>query len=346
MNDPRDEVPGRVAAIRICASLAPVFGVAREREEGGWELCPHFSGFTPQDARDSMGPVFRGLAREAAQSGHRAAYEECMQAASRIDGEPVDELAVLGTRYRVVRAERFIRTGPAGPEPPRPADPDPGEPGRAHEVPDPAAGFVIDPVTATGMSEGILKVELLSCAYPEGAVPAQVRGDSVRAGQAHPGGVLLPATFMTAEKAEGRWVPEGPQTSAAPQAARDSLALYLRVMAPWKLSLGPGEAAVYAAAADRLDAERSDEMEVAGRRFRVVRVERLVRIGPDGPEGPRPSDPDPQPPVMMQAQQLRGEGLLTDQDDDAPIELDEHAKKFAQLFHQEEERRRKRLGKH
>jgi hypothetical protein len=161
------------------------------------------------------------------------------------------------------------------------------------------------------MSEGILKAELLGCVYPERAVPLQVRDDSVRAAQTHPGGVLLPAAFMTAEKTGERWVPEGPPMSASPQDARDGLALYLRVTAPWKLDLGPAERMVYAAAADRLDAERASEVQVAGRCFRVVRVERLVRIGPDGPEGPRPSDPDPQPPVMLQAPQLPGAGPLT-----------------------------------
>ena len=65
---------------------------------------------------------------------------------------------------------------------------------------------------------------------------------------------------------------------------------------------------MYAAAADELDAGRRWELEVARRRFRVVRVERLVRIGPDGPEGPRPSDYDPQPPVKVQEQRRRGHG--------------------------------------
>jgi Family of unknown function (DUF5954) len=93
----------------------------------------------------------------------------------------------------------------------------------------------------------------------------------------------------------------------------------------------------------RLDEQRADDLEVAGRRFRVVRVERLVRIGPDGPEGPRPSDPDPQLPVMAQEQQSRDQGLLTGEDADAPIELDEDARRFVQLFQEEEERRKARL---
>jgi len=96
---------------------------------------------------------------------------------------------------------------------------------------------------------------------------------------------------------------------------------------------------VYGAAADQLDAERADDLAVVGRCFRVVRAERLVRIGPDGPEGPRPSDPDPQPPVLVQAQQLREQGALSEENEDASIELDGDTKRFLQLFHEEEERR-------
>lgn len=244
----------------------------------------------------------------------------------------------------MVRADRSIRTGPAGPEPPRPSDGDPGQPGRANEVADPAAGFVIDPVIATGMSEGILKLELLDGIPKEGTVPEQVRDDAVRAARTHPGGVLLPPAFTTAELVNGKWGPAEAGTSPTPQGARDGLAACLRVTIPWQLDLGPQERAVYAAAAGQLDAERADELAVAGRRFRVVPVERLVRVGPDGPEGPRRSDPDPQPPVMMQVEQMREQGVLTDDDEDAPIELDEDAKRFLRLFHEEEERRRRAAG--
>lgn len=43
-----------------------------------------------------MGPVFRGLAQEAECSGDPAAGAECRQAASRMDWEAINELAVLG----------------------------------------------------------------------------------------------------------------------------------------------------------------------------------------------------------------------------------------------------------
>lgn len=323
----------------------PVFGVAREREEGGWELHPYFSALAPQDARDSMGAHFRKLAHESDRSGGIAARRECLRAAERMDRDVINDMTVLGTRYRVVRADRFIRTGPAGPEPPRPADPDPGEPGRAHQAADPAAGFVIDPVIPTGMSEAILKAELLEAVPKEGTVPPEVRDDALRAGRTYPGGVLLPAAFTTAELVDGQWRPAEAGTSPTPQAARDGLVGHLRVTIPWQLDLGPQEQAVYAAAAARLETERADEVTVAGRCFRVVRVERLMRIGPDGPEGPRSSDPDPQPPVMVQDQQLREQGAVPDGDENAPIELSEDAERFLRLFRAEEEQRTTRRTK-
>jgi uncharacterized protein DUF5954 len=368
MNDHRDGVPGYqtvrmglpktpVAALadadawrarrsypEIRFAGGPAFGVAREREEGGWELHPFFGAPAPQDARDSMGSHFRKLAGEARAAGDQPGHDECMAAAERMEWEALDEVAVLGTRYRVVRADQFLRSGPDGPEPPRPTDPDPGDPARGREAPDPAAGFVIDPLTATGLSEGILKLELLAGNRKRGTVPDDVYDDSVRASRTHPGGVLLPVAFLAGERVNGQWGPVGIQTSPSPQCARDTLAGYLRVTFPWELRLDSAQRAVYAEAADRLDRDRADELAVGGRHFRIVRVERLVRIGADGPEGPRPSDPDPQPPVMVQAQQLRDQGLLTDdEDENVPIELDEDGKRFLQLFLEDEQRRQARL---
>jgi len=320
----------------------PLFGVAREREQGGWELHRYFGVLVPQDARDSMGAHFRRLAETLALPGERGGREECLQAAGRLDCESIDEVTVLGVRYRVVRADRFVHSGPAGPEPPRPSDPDPGKPGQAGPVPDPAEGFVVDPATATGISGGLLKLELLEALYPADAVPPQVRDDCVRALGTHPGGVLLPPAFTTAELCGGRWKPMQAGTSPTPQDARDTLALYLRVMAPWELNLGQPERAVYAAAAERLDAGRLDDVEVSGRRFRVVRVERLMRIGPDGPEGPRPSDPDSEPPGSPQAQLSREQGGVSGEDEDTPAALNEDTQRLARLFQEEEERRKAR----
>lgn len=313
----------------------PVFGVAREGPAGRWVLQPHFSGLTPQDARDGLGSDFRRVAEEAGDTRREAEYRA---AGELLDWEALNDLTVCGCRYRVVRAERFIRMGPDGPEPPRVTDPDPSGPGGSDEGLDPAAGLVIDPYDATGVFDGILKAELLAALRKHGTVPSEVRDDSRTAAAAYPGGVLLPATFMTAEREGGRWRPGSSGTAATPQSARDGLAVQLRVMVPWQRDLTAEQRSVYNDAADRLDAEHCDELDVAGRHFRIVRVERLVRIGPDGPEGPRPSDSDPVPPVMVQDRELREQGTLRD-DEDGSDEADESTQKFLRLF--DEERRRR-----
>lgn len=105
---------------------------------------------------------------------------------------------MLGTRYRVVRVERFIRLGPDGPEPPRPSDPDPG----------------------TGVGEGLLKFDLTQVVLKAGAAPPDRRGDSLRAVETHPGGVPLPAEFAIAECGrDGQWKPYS-GSAPSPQAAR------------------------------------------------------------------------------------------------------------------------------
>jgi hypothetical protein len=324
----------------------PVFWVAREREQGGWELHRSFAELAPQGARDNMRAHFHRLAQAARRSSDRAEQTEYMQAAERMDWEAIDEMTVLGARYRVVRADTFIRSGPAGPEPPRPTDPDPGEPGRAHELADRAAGAVIDPVNATSMSEGILKLELLEAVYEEGSVPPEVRADSIAAALTHTGGALLPPAYTTVELAGGHWKHVKPGTDATPQGVRDRLAFYLRVIAPCQLGLNSEQRAMYAVRADQLDNGRGNELEVAGRRFRVARVERLVRIGTDGPEGPRPSDYDPQLPARAEERRLREQGALNggSEDENKRIEPNKDTQRLARLVRDEQQRRRAQMA--
>jgi hypothetical protein len=92
----------------------PGFGVAREREEGGWELLRGLRELAPQDARDSMGAHFRRLARAAGESGDPDGQAECMRAAERMDSEAVNEMTVLGDRYRwcaPIRSSAPVRPG-------------------------------------------------------------------------------------------------------------------------------------------------------------------------------------------------------------------------------------------
>ncbi|MFD9905103.1 DUF5954 family protein [Streptomyces sp. NPDC059063] len=315
----------------------PEFFYAREREAGGWELSEYGDG-TPQGARDSLGSCFRRRAKAAADGGEEQARKTWMAAALRMDREVVDELRVGGERFRVVRAARFIRMGRSGPEPPRPSDPDPAEVGESHVVRSRTKGFVVDPYVSTGLSDSLLKLDLVQFVGTVSGAPAEVRDDALRAMARYPGGVLLPAVFMVSERVDGRWKAHNPGAAdATPQGARDGLARWLRVMAPFTLRLTDDKRAEYARAADALDAKRGNGLSVDGCRYRITRVERLIRIGPDGPEGPRPSDFDPEPPVAVHTRQLKEQGLWKEEDE--PLELDERALELQALFEQEELRR-------
>lgn len=300
--------------------FGPVFGVAEEREAGGWSLHSHFSNVHPQQARESLGSHLRLLAQRSAEAGDEAAREEFARAGERPDWETVDEMTVRGVRYRVIRAELVIRSGPEGPEPPRACDPDPAEPGEARRLPDPTEGFVIDPALPTGVAEGLLKAELLGLSHLATAGPDE-RRDAAAARRSHPGAALLPTEFCVAEEHGGRWRPRMSH-STSPQDARDGLAYSLRVLDPVLENLDEDERAHYRQVADRLDAERPSEIRYDGQHLRIVRVERFVRIGPEGPEGPRASDPDPYPPVHLHDQELRERGELPEEDDeDTPPEM-------------------------
>jgi hypothetical protein len=311
---------------RIMRAGLPSFLYTRELDMGGWEILG-IGGDTPQSARDGLAAHFRRNA-----DGNK----KMLAAAEKLDWVVVNELKVLGCRYRVVRAEPFIRMGADGPEPPRPSDPDPARPGESYELPSRIKGFVIDPYTGTGVSEGLLKFDLSQFVMkPGGAVPDDVHADSARARHTHPGAVLLPAEFGIAEGSEGRWRPHI-RSCTTPQGARDSLAMQFRVYAPVLEKLSDQEREEYAKAADRLDEKRGAGIACRGRRFRVTRIEQMVRIGPDGPEPPRPSDHDPEPPVGPHIKQLKADGLLREGDDE-PLTGD--ALELKLLMDREEARR-------
>ncbi|WP_328917417.1 MULTISPECIES: DUF5954 family protein [unclassified Streptomyces] len=312
---------------------------AREHETGGWELS-EFGENRPQAARDSLGSHFRWRAKEAEDAGQEKARRAWAAAALRMDRAVVDDIRVQGERFRIVRASHFIRMGSAGPEPPRPSDPDPGEVGEAHLLASRTKGFLVDPFTGTGLSEGILKLDLVQFVGAVPGAPEEIAEDARRAAVAYPGGVLLPAVFLVSERVDGRWKLHSPGSSfSTPQGARDSLAAWLRVMAPFTHDLPEDVCARYAEAADRFDAKRAHVLSVDGQRFRITRVERLMRIGPDGPEGPRPSDFDPDPPIEVQVRQLKEQGRWKEEDDDRPFEPDERTVKLRRLWEREHARR-------
>ncbi|MGK5532918.1 DUF5954 family protein [Streptomyces sp. URMC 129] len=334
----RDEYPD----IR---ARGPLFVVCEQEPDGRWRVLTGGE-LTPQNSRDLLARTCLIRARDAKEAGDEDAWRLWSAAAERMDWEKLDELVVADSRFRIVRGESYIRTGPRGPEPPRPSDADAMPIGKGNQAPARTEGFLIDPAAATGVSEGILKFDLLQFVYAVGSVPHEMRSDALRAQRTHPGGVLMPPAFAVMERvgSDGRWQAFS-LPSDTPQAARDGLAVRFVGMLPARLHpptepkrpvgfeewpeelrngmaeqsglLKPGQRKLteeqlqaLAGAAARLRRERLDEIEVLDRTFRVSRLERLLRVGPDGPEPPRPHDFDPDLPPAAQVEEDRKRGIV------------------------------------
>lgn len=324
---------------------APWYGVAEEELGGCWRVLD-IDDMEPQNCRDTLAHICRLREKDAKDQGDTDAARAWEAGYRTMDRFKANELTVRDSRFRIIRGEYFFRVGPQGPEPPRPSDPDsapigPGQPGR-----DPAKDHLLDPTVATGISEALLKFDFMNASYPPG-VPPDVRADSLRAMDTHPGGVLLPAAFAVFEETPSHWTSRG-RGHETPQAARDALTSSLAAMLParvriWsermdelpeemRLSiarrdgyLAPGDADLtekqmrrIATAVQRLEAERIDEITVLRHRYRIVRLERFVRLGPEGPEPPRPSDYDELQPIEIQTEQDRAAGYYDDEEDEEP----------------------------
>ncbi|GAA1919225.1 hypothetical protein GCM10009716_30010 [Streptomyces sodiiphilus] len=317
-----------------------VFAVTEQEVDSRWRIIS-FGDHTPQGGRDGLGRVCRMRAEAAARAGDGPAERDWLAGAALMDREKRDDLTVRDRRFRIARAETFLRMGPDGPEPPRPTDPDPlrGESGGPSAV----TGFLLDPTAGKGMAEAILTYDLLQFVLPAADVPADVSAASARALRTHPGGVLLPPAFAVLEKQEEGWLLRSSGCDT-PQEAREGLALRYEVLAPEFVRPAAGrrrppempqeirdvmarsygvhgprgrpltrrELRTAVRATARMRRERLDEIGVAGRTYRVVRQERLMRLGADGPEPPRPSDWDPDPPIAVQAERDRVAGITHD----------------------------------
>lgn len=278
----------------------PVFGVAVLDPAQGplWRLLKPVVDPMPQVARDGLNSHLWFAAKDG--TDDPAVRRDLLAAVALLNEEPVNEVAVCGVRYRVVRADEFARGDGEHLEPPRPTDPEPAEPSweREHR-PVADAGFVLDPGHDDGPMAGAIRLGLRDFAYRGTRVPAEVCADSERAVRSHPEVVLLPTCFGVVERRATGWEPSG-ALAANPHDARRQL--YDGMARVWAVLHQYDDAtrAVYAEAAERFRAlGRADEFSVAGRRFRLCRVDRMLRTGPDGPEPPRPSDHDEYGPVPI-----------------------------------------------
>ncbi|MFI7659713.1 DUF5954 family protein [Micromonospora parva] len=291
----------------------PIFGFAQQ-VDGRWRIL-QLTADEPQHARDGLASHFRKLHSELPKidehATERAAYEAAYEL---LDWEPLDELTVNGLHYRIIRAQPFIRMGPDGPEPPRPTDPDPYPPGKAERVASPIDGFVIDPTVGTGLTDGLVRMEMISGYLTSEVVSENVRADSRRALTTHPNVVLLPVCYTIGGYVDGGWRPRTAAMYPTPQAARDAGSFSMGDVALDENTPFEHVMAAYERARAAHQPPRTDDFEVQGVLCRVTRVEIFVRVGPDGPEGPRPSDRDSYPPPARQVHDLREQGLMPDPD--------------------------------
>ncbi|MFB7512760.1 DUF5954 family protein [Streptomyces sp. NPDC056144] len=305
------------------AVRGPLFGVAANSESDGlrWRVVIAVNAGCPQLARDSLNSLFWFRAKDEAKD--RAERRALLAAVARLETERVDELTVLGTRYRVVRAEEYARVDAHGRiEAPRPTDPVPRviSWNRADRGPEIDEGLVVDPEAPVSPLQAAERLGMRSLAYTAKKFPRQVREDSARAVESHPDVVMMPAAFLVVEKAgKGNWTPSSGLHATAHD-ARKSLDFSFTWMEPRRRGLIPfdtdphadarsivaenssekaGELAAYVAASDRLREGVVDEIELHGTVYRIGRSRRLLRWGPDGPEGPRPSDVNSQDPMAM-----------------------------------------------
>ncbi|MFJ6866751.1 DUF5954 family protein [Streptomyces termitum] len=314
------EADARDAAARSAglAVRGPLFGVAAQGEEDGrrWRVVLEVTQPCPQEARDGLNSLLWFRAKD--ETDDREERRALLAAVARLETEPVDELTVLGTRYRVVRAEEYTGVDAYGSiEGPRPTDPEPLVLDWRRGARDPKIddNLVLDPDAPLTPAQAGERLSLRSLSYAGEKFPEAVLSDSERARETHPDVVLMPALFRVVERTGTEPWALGGGLHATPHDTRRALDFSLVWWEPRRLGLisddperdirtptdartvvaegtdpAAAQLAVFAEAADRLRAERLDQIEVRGTVYRVGRTRRLLRWGPDGPEGPRPSD--------------------------------------------------------
>jgi Family of unknown function (DUF5954) len=139
-------------------------------------------------------------------------------------------------------------------------------------------------------------------------VAGSARMEALRAQQTHPATLWFGPAYGVAEQTGAGWR-MSQLTDGTPQAARDGLGWWFRVLAR-RRSTGEADRERFWDASALLERERLNELVVAGRRFRVIRADRFFRYGLAGPEQPRSTDPDAERAVRHQVFDKLTAGLL------------------------------------
>ncbi|MDJ0462733.1 DUF5954 family protein [Streptomyces sp. H27-C3] len=300
-----------------------VFGVAAlgPEPDAQWQLVEEVTERAPQDARDNLNSLLWFKAKDEAETP--AERRELLAAVGILERERIDELTVLGIRYRIVRGDEYARCGQeSGPEPPRPTDHEPTDcswecaPGHDTALPDP--GYVLDPGRTLGLMAEASRLGLQDFSYEGDHIPPAMREESRQAVHDHPELILLPVGFGLVERAGKGWRPRS-RIQPTPHDARRVLFDGLATVWPRVYELDTATTKAYARAAEHLKAApRSNEITVRGKTFRLCRVERMLRTGPDGPEPPRLSDPETTEPMRIRPR-LDDQGVIRTGPDDAEV---------------------------
>lgn len=315
------EADARDAAVHSdrLAVRGPLFGVAAQDTDdtARWRVVVEVTHGYPQEARDALNSRLWFRAKDEAKD--QAERRALLEAVTRLETERVDNLTVLGTRYRVVRADEYMAMNAHGDtEMPRATDPEPLTPDWSRGTRDARVddNLLLDPDAPLSPLTAAERLSLRTFAYTGARFPTDVLRESAQAVQTHPDVLLMPVAFRIVERSDDEpWTPASSLMATAHDARRflDSDLVWWR---PREQGLIPQHAersdgvssdartllaestdptatnalATFANAADRLRTERLNEVVVDGTTSRICRARRLLRWGPDGPEGPRPSD--------------------------------------------------------
>ncbi|MEV4937382.1 DUF5954 family protein [Streptomyces zaomyceticus] len=315
------EADALAAAARYSALAVrgPLFGVAAQDGGRRWRVVIEVTHSCPQQACDALNSLLWFRAKDAAKS--RQERRALLAAVARLEEKSVDELIVLGTRYRGAgrrirscRRQRWYRDAAT-----EPLTPD-WSPRAGADSPRIDVDLVLDPDVPLSPAQAAERIALRPLAYSGTGFPAPVLADSARAVESYPDVLLMPAAFLIVERSGGGpWSP-GSGLQATAHNARRTLDFALTWMEPRTRGLIPYDAAPtvdarhppasttdavaaklkeFAQAADRLRTGLCNEVEAHGTVYHIARTRRLLRWRPDRPEGPRPSDTSTHTPAAL-----------------------------------------------
>ncbi|GAA3240675.1 DUF5954 family protein [Actinocorallia longicatena] len=272
-----------IERMKTYGRIAPVeteFGCA-EQVKGHWRIL-NLGGRCPREARDELALWLTDRAEIEDSPDDR---DELLGLARDLElgldpavPRPRHEWVAAGRRYRIVRVDGYALLGEDGPEPARHTDTEPIGPISS------VAGFWLDPMAPTTLTETAVRLELVNQHPPREAMSDSEWQATIEAILGHPGVILLPVCFTGLERlGDDDWDPlvhgDGPQST------RQALADFLRDELPG-LPVPPE----FEAAARAIESETRPDFTTDGHAFRIARIIRALRVGPDGPEPPRPHD--------------------------------------------------------